>query len=420
MYQYRIIQQTGTALKRIVIAALVLLAALLLLELARLYALLNRLHPIAGWTCLGVFALAACYGAWRWFTFVNDHDTLDADELPPPEAAKPDDLRNHCRYLARVLRRLSRNGYLTDEHQRVARQTAYDLDETLAHRPTIEDLTRAIINAEQRVIADLHAHLDTHAQAMIRDKTIAVVADVTQPPFPVVNSLVVLYHEITITAAITGVYVSTPALTEYAKVLRDIWQVMTRGDFIRIGQALFAGVYANCPPMGRGVEDLGQAISCIWLTRSVSHAASQRCKTLRRWTVPAAIADMDAHCQQTLAETRETLIADILPLLRTAFHHKVPRADGEAPTFISNLVTGITKAVDIVIASHKTQPLAETFQRTRRTEHGTNLDLQPGYVVHRERSRRRRSGHGHTTNSLRRLLRTIAQRIKYTSRHPRS
>ncbi len=418
MYQYRIIQRSSIALWRVLVIIAILLAAIIVLELVKLYGLFHRLHPIAAWCYAGILVLTALATLVRLGGFLHDHDTLNADDVPQPDRARHKDLVVHCRYLARSLKRLSSSVYLNEDQQRLARQTAYDIEEMLGHHPLLEDLTRAIVNAEQRVFADLHAHLDTHARAMARDKMSAIVADFIQPPFPVVHAAVVIYHEITIIAAITGVYVSEPALIEYFTVLRDVWRVMTRGDFIRIGQSLFAGVYANCPPMGGAIEDLGGAISCIWITQSVSQAAMHRCKALRFWSLAEAISAMDAQCHEALTATREVLIKDALPIMRTAFHHKVPRTEGESPAFMSNLVSGITKAVDIVINTHKTLPVLDTVQRARRTEHGQELDLETGYVVVRERSRRRRSGHG-SGGGIMRIFRTIAQRLKYSTRYPR-
>lgn len=419
MYQYRIIQRAADAVRRGFIIVGLLLGAALALELVRAYAILQRIHPFAGWAYLAVLAVCAVYGLWRLLGFLQDHDTLHPADLPPPDQARHKDLVAHCRSLARRLRRMSRSVYLEEEQQRFARQTAYDIQEMLDHHPLLEDLTRAIVHTEQKVIADLHAHLDAHAQAMTRDKMAAIVADVIQPPFPVVNAAVVFYHEVTLCAAITGVYVSEPALTEYWTVLRDTWRVMTRGDFIRIGQSLFAGVYANCPPMGTAVEDLGHATACIWLTESVAEATALRCKTIRRWDVPTAIAAMDARCHVALTATRDILIKDVLPIMKTAFHHKVPRTEGESPTFMSNLITGITKSFDIVVNTLKTTPIPEAVQNSRRTEHGASLDLESGYVVVRHKGRRRRSGHGSGVGGLTRIFRTISQRLKYTTRYPR-
>lgn len=418
MYQYRIIQRTTDALRRLGLVIALLLTVAIGLELIRAYAIFHRIHPVVAWVYAGVLLLAVLFGLWRLLGYLHDHDALFPADLPPAERARHKDLVAHCRYLARYLKRLSGSVYLGEEQQRLARQTAYDMEEMLAHHPLLEDLTRAIVNAEQKVIADLHTHLDGHARDMTRDKMTAIVADVIQPPFPVVNAVVVFYHEVTICAAVTGVYLSEPSLHEYWTVLRDTWRVMTRGDFIRIGQSLFAGVYANCPPMGGAVEDLGQATACIWLTESIAQATALRCRTTRRWRAGDAIAAMDAHCAQSLSATRDVLIKDVLPLMKTAFHHKVPRTEGESPTFMSNLIGGITKSFDIVINNLKTTPLPESVQKTRRTEHGSDLNLETGYVVMRHRSRRRRSGHG-SGGGIFRVFRTISQRLKYSSRYPR-
>lgn len=418
MYQYRVIYRIGVALRRTFIVVGFLLGLFITMEVLRLAAMFHRLHPIAALVFAGIMGLFSIYGIWRILAFIHDHDTLHPDELPRPENARHKDLVSHCRHLVRVLRRLAQNGYLSEDQQMIARKNAYEIEELLHAHPLIEDLTRAIVTAEQKVIDDLYLELDKHAEAMARDKMKATVADVIQPPFPVINAAVVFYHQFTLSTAIAGVYVSEPALFEYGIILRDVWRVMTRGDFIRIGQSLFSGVYANCPPMGSAIDDLGQAISCIWLTQSVAEATMHRTKSLRVWHLEDAIAAMDARCHAGLAITRDALIKDVMPILKTAFHHKVPRGEDESPVFMSNLITGITKSVDAVIATLKTVPIEQTVQVARRTSDG-ELDIEGGYVVLRQRSKRRRSGGRSNVGSIRKIFRTISQRIKYSSRYPR-
>lgn len=419
MYQYRVFRRIGRAVQRTALAVGVLIAALLAFEAMKLFFYLHRVHPYAAWSYLGVFCIAALYAFFRGLGFLHDHGTLLPDELPAPERARHRDLVARCRFLSLYLKRLSHNVLLTEDEQAKARQAAYDIDDTLGAHPLLEDLARAIAKSEGQTIPALQANLDEEAAAIARDKMAAVVADVIQPPFPVVNALVVFYHQFTLTTSLTGVYVSEPALFEYAIVLRDTWRVMTRGDFIRIGQDLFAGVYANCPPMGKAIEDLGQAISCIWLTQSVATAATLRSRTTRTWHTSEAIASMDARCYDSLSVTRDALINDVLPMLRTAFHHKVPRGADESPVFLSNLVAGITRAVDAVVHGMKATPIEQTVQKNRRPALAEEGDFMPPMVMVRHTSRRRRSGHG-KRGGIFGVFRTLSQRLKYGSRYPRN
>lgn len=419
MYQYRVFRRIGKALQRTLQILALLVGALLVFEAMKLFFYLHRVHPYVAWGYLGALGLAAIYGIFRGLGFLHDHGTLWPDELPLPEQARHKDLVARCRFLSLYLKRLSHNVLLDEAQQTTARQAAYDIDDALGAHPLLEDLTRAIARAEGQIIPELHQRLDAEARAITRDKMVAVVADVIQPPFPVVNALVVFYHQFTLSTSITGVYVSEPALFEYAMVLRDTWRVMTRGDFIRLGQDLFAGVYANCPPMGKAVEDLGQAITCIWLTQSVATAATLRARTTRAWHTSDAIAAMDARCYDSLTVTRDALIKDVLPMLRTAFHHKVPRGADESPVFLSNLVAGITRAVDAVVQGLKATPIQETVQKARRPVPAEETDRPAEMILVRHTSRRRRSGHGHGGGMFR-VFRTLSQRLKYGSRYPRN
>lgn len=420
MYQYRIFRRVGVTLWRIALGIGAIIAFTVAVDLVRLYGLLARIHPIVAWCYAGLLGAVSVVLLWKFVSFRQDHRALHPRPLPPADEARHKDLVTHCRHLAMVLRRLSRNACLNEEQQRLALQTAYDTEEPLGHHPLLEDLHMSIGKADA-TLATLWATLDEQARAVTRDKMKAVVADVIHPPFPVVNAVVVLYHQFTLTTSLTGIYVTSPALLEYWIVLRDVWRVMTRGDFIRVGQALFSGVYANCPPMGKAIEDLGQAISSIWLAQSTAQATLDRCKATRGWDVEGAIALMDSKCMASLVTTRDVLIRDILPMLKTAFHHKVPRGSDESPTFLSTLVQGITRAVDTVIHGWQAAPIAETVQNTRRA-----AAPMPGEVpAHgelqrvRRRSRRHRSGHA-KGNGLSRILRNLSQKFRYGSRYPRS
>ena len=418
MYQYRVFRRTGLALQRVLLVVLALFGFSLTVDVVRLFTVLYRVHPFAAYAFAGMLALLGIAVLWKLASYRNSYRALHPVPVPPREVARHKDLVAHCRHLAMVLRRLSGNACLDEAQQRMALQVAYDMDESLAHHPLFEDLHLAI-NKGDAALAELYATLDAHAASITRDKLKAVVADVIHPPFPVVNAVVVAYHQFTLTTALTGVYVTQPALVEYWIVLRDVWQVMTRGDFIRVGQSLFSGVYANCPPMGKAIEDLGQAISSIWLAQSTTRAVLDRCKATRSWSVEEAIARMDASCMEALVATREALIRDVLPMLRTAFHHKVPRGADESPTFLSTLIQGITRAVDNVIHGWKTAPISEAVRTARRDAATFPSESPPAEVIRlRRRSHRHRSGHTKGGLGIARVFRTVSQKLRYGSRYP--
>ncbi|HMP75675.1 MAG TPA: hypothetical protein PKE12_05190 [Kiritimatiellia bacterium] len=355
-------------------AAAVFLAFMLLLfmavELSSLAMLLHRLHPHAPRWFLALIAVGLLVATIRILLWRAQAKSLHAPALPPPATATYRDLKTFVQHLILVLKRAAAHPGLPAELARTTRQRAYDLESTLGAHPLLDDLRRDIGRTENETWQRLIEHLDQEAIAFARYKMHAVVRDAIEPPFPVVHPALTMYHQFTLVSCIVDCYVTRPSLIEYATVLRDVWRVMSGGEYFRIGQRLFEGIYRNSPPLGPAAEDLGQALSVIWLTWNTAQAAMHRCRHFGAWTVDGAIKHLDSLTIDSLLVTRDTLIRDVLPLIKLRLRHSVGPAVADAAGFTEGVMDGIVKAVDGVIQGFRAQGPLEAVEHSRRSLHG--------------------------------------------------
>lgn len=366
---YPVTRALWRAIKLLALLAGIILAFLVAIELARLLLLLRRFNPIAMYGFIGLLAAGTAYLAIRYWLWRTRWNTLFAPPVPQPTATFSD-LKAFVRHLIALLKRTAAHPHLSPEQARATRQRAYDLDSMLGAHPLLDDLRRGISRAESETWNPLIEHLDKEAIEFARYKMQAVVRDAVEPPFPIVHPALILYHQFTMVSCIVDCYLTRPSLAEYGIVARDVWQVMTGGEYFRIGQRLFEGIYRNSPPLGPAAEDLGQALSVIWLTWTTAQAAMHRCRHFGAWTVEQAIAHLDHLMIESLLVTRDTLIRDVLPILKLRLRHSVGPAVADAAGFSEEVMEGIVKSVDGVIQGLRAQAPEETAQHSRRSLHG--------------------------------------------------
>jgi len=362
MYQYRIFNRLGTCLYTIVLVGIALVSFSLILEFVRLFLILRRLNPIIMYGAIIITAIALLVVAARLVRWLRIN-TLTARGFNVKGSASHADLKRYCRFLISYAKRLASHRLLSDQQASFITQKSHDLTEAINHHPLNDDLQRAILSARDGVIGPTFHYLDGIKDQLTESKARAAIQDLYQPPFPVVPSLVVFYHQFTLISEITDTYIPRPSLREYLRVIRDVWEVMTKGDFIRYGQRLFSGLNANPYSLGRAGEDLGQAFSIIWLTHAVSRVATQRCCTLHDWDLRYAIRDMQGSIIPCLTRTRDTLLNDALPMLKTRIRHYTP-VDHDPAIFVEEIASTFIKSVDAVVlsltATEKNSPAQQT------------------------------------------------------------
>ena len=404
------------AIRIALVTSLSLLALVVVGELGRMAAMLHRVHPIAAW----VFVAAALLGL-SILALVLANRWLSAHVITPPEgpedgASSHRDLVTCNRFMIARLKVLADNPLFTPEQQKHLRQTAYQIDEQLGHHPMRDDLIRGIERTRADTLAPAHAILRARAEEFARERMRRVVQDDIEPPFPTHRLVSIYGHQFMMLTRIIDLYSPGAGLFEYFHIIRDVWGVIYSGRFLKLGQTLFAGVYANSPPLGHTAATLGSALTTVWMTRVLSRACMLRCEETRAWSSARAAQDLDACMLDLLADSKECLLQDVLPLLKLTLRHHAPAGVSDVTAFSSAAVEGLARALDAAVKAHKAQPSAVIA--ARRTFAGEEAAALPAPIeephTHGRRARRSRNRHG-----LFRVFYVFGQRLKYSARRPR-
>lgn len=413
-YHYPVFDELVRVLRRIATGAAIVLAVVAAFHTVILLILLHRVHPVAAWAAPLILSIAAAAWALRAASRRRDRDQLFPPD-PVSNSAAHDHLLDACDHLRRRLIRMSHLPYLDDAERHAARQRAYDIEGLFGSHPLAEDLVRAAEQATTETLAPLLAKARERAIEFTHFKIKCAVDDHVEPAFPVFAPAVVLYHQLTLITTIADTYLYRPTLGEYMSVLRDTWDVIRTGAFLRVGQRLFEGVYVNSPPMGGAADDLGMAISITWLTWNNAQAAMDRCEALAPWRVDAAVSQLDARMAESLTITRDTLIRDVLPVLKLRIRHSLPPGSTEVASFTDSVVQSVARSVDSIVQGLRSQPPVRATAAARRPPPAAVPQTpDPDHASRGRRRRRRRRGRGGFWSSLFR----IGQRVKYETRGP--
>ena len=429
MYQYRIISRLANRTIRIAWIAASLVMLFLLLELLYLILIFKQSQPwIAGGLVLAVVA-GAGFLALRQHVYRRDHRILTARGLRLGSDPGHAQLARHLKHLIHCIKRLTQSRLLTEEQTALIRQKAHDQERLFHHHPLRDDLERAIIEARNGILRPTFSTLGVFSAQVTRSKALAVIQDLYQPPFPILSPLVVTYHQITLISEIADIFIPNPSLREYIRVIGDVWQVMTKGDFIRFGQRLFNGINSNNYALGRAGEDLGMATSLVWLTHATAQAAAHRCCTLHDWRLDAAIDDMNEHLAPCLESTRHSLLQDALPVLKKRIRHYAP-VNMDAETYVEEISVTFIKSVEAVVLALSAATARPVIARhtspglviANQTEPlPLEAPMTPDSATSPERRRRRRHRRRHQSESTTRLGRLLdrVMRIGTGPRHGR-
>ncbi|HPF98858.1 MAG TPA: YcjF family protein [Kiritimatiellia bacterium] len=391
-------------------------------ELARLYMLFYRIHPIAGWTYAAILGLGFLYVlvraivAWR---------SIPRALTPPPrpDLDHPDHkaMLAYSRYLARFLRRMGRNTHLPQEARSFAREKAADIADTLSAHPLNDDLVRTIQKTENEVIAPLLQSLDELAAGEVRKSVRDVMLGVTFSPYPSVDLLVVLYRNTAMVLRVSRIYRARPSPREELTILRDIMTTVAAVNFLNISRKLMESLLSQIPFIGGVADDIAQGIGAGLLTSVTGHAAMDRSGAFRGWNREEEIQSLGSKTAGFLKDVKDMFTKDLLPDLKPRICAVATPAQADAPGFWEKVIRGVAAAVDatartldfIVIkpATASVQGVATAGAFVTRSVADAGSSIARG-AKHAGRSSRRH---------ISRVLQTFGQRIKYTflSRHPK-
>lgn len=384
-------------------------------ELARLYMLFHRIHPIAGWTYAAIVGLGFLYVlvrgvvAWR---------SIPRALTPPPrpnlEDPDHDAMADYCGYLARYLRRMGRNPHLPEQARSFAREKAADIDGTLSAHPLNDDLVRTIQQTENDVVAPLLLSLDDLAAVEVRKSVRDVMLGVTFSPYPSVDLLVVLYRNTAMVLRVSRIYRARPSPREELLILRDIMTTVAAVNFLNISRKLMESLLSQIPFIGRVADDIAQGIGAGLLTSVTGHAAVDRCGAFRGWNREEEIRSLGSKTAGFLKDVKDMFTKDLLPDLKTRICAAAPPEESDAPGFWDKVTRGVAAAVDatartldfIVIkpVEASVQGVATAGAFVTRSVADAGSSIARG-ARHAGRSSRHR---------LSRVLGTFGQRIKYT------
>ncbi|MGA1193681.1 MAG: hypothetical protein ACO3ZG_04790 [Kiritimatiellia bacterium] len=347
MYQYRIVDH-AISKARVALAAFAVFSFLLLGSVIfnLFFSLLDydlTLANIFGGVCIAALLLA-----WRYLRRQRrSMRILDACDIETDEDSRQTELVAHLKHLIFCIRRLSTQRLLGPTQTKEMLRQSLELQQSLQHHPLRDDLIRGIDTAWERIIQPAHEQLDAINRQVTRAKVVAAAQDIYQPPFPLFPPLVALYHQATLISEITDLYLPQPSMREYLRIMRDTWQVMTKGDFVRMGQQLFLGIEAR-HHLGPAGKDIGQAVSLAWVIRCSARAATLRCSVFNDWSLSDCINEMNEYiATEGIKDLHQSLIEDLKPVLLPVIRRHAPLAPGVDAVAVANETwTTLIKALE--------------------------------------------------------------------------
>lgn len=410
MYQYRLFDRAW-ALARVVAAVIAVFSFLLLgsviynlfFSLLHISTLLANLF---GGACIVAFLLLK-----RWIK--RQRRTLlilDAHDIETADDSSQSELITHLKHLIFCIRRLASQRLLGPAQSKDMLRQALELEQSLHHHPLRDDLQRGIQTARENIIEPAHEQLDAINRQITRAKIVAVAQDIYQPPFPVFPPVVALYHQVTLISEIVDLYLPQPSMREYLRVMRDTWQVMTKGDFVRMGQQLSLGIEAR-HHLGPAGQDISQAVSLAWIIHSAARIATRRCCVLHDWSLRSAIAEMGAYSvPEGIKTLHQSLLEDLKPVLLPVIKRHAPAGPGLDPGIMagetwSTLIKAFEATMQTLILEAERQRAAAYRPQAASSESPSSPALPEGPPPRLRRNKRRKS-RGSTLQRFKTWLRT--------------
>ena len=344
MHQYRIFRKLSLFASRAIIAIAALSVAFVAAELARLYLLLRRIHPVLANICLGIGLLVMIILVVRFFIARRHHGMLRARNLRLGDQSTHKHRIKLLQHLVDCGKRLANQRLIPREQSKSILQICHDLEDLLHHHPLNDDLDRATRTAREKMIAPLFATLDEISIKITRSKALAVIEDTYYPPLPLFTPVVVFYHVFTLISEITDIYLPRPSLLEYVRVMQDVWSVMNKGHFARKGRHYFSAIEQAKPSVI--TDDLSHAFSLVWLIHVVASIATQRCRTLHDWNLNDAVEEMNSELINCLRLTCNSFTQGAIPMLKKRMHRYAPAADLEAKSFAEDVTASVTRSLE--------------------------------------------------------------------------
>lgn len=396
---------------KIFITAGVILSVIFLAELARIFLLFYRIHPVFGLGFAGLLAMLVLILLWHLLAARRRNPpVLVAPPLPDLDEATHAEMKAYCLYLGGYLDRLASNANLDEPSRSAAREQVLYIKDVLGAHPLNDDLRMTIRKTEGDVIAPLLEKLGEQSSREVRRCVRDVMIGVTLSPYPSMDLVIVIYRNLAMATRVISIYRSRPAIREQLMILRDIFLVVATVNFLNLNRKLLENLFSQVPIVGRFIDDIGQGVGAGILTSVAGHAAMDRCAAFRGWDRADEVASLGARSTQFLVDVRLMFTRDLLPELKNRIRADVPAEKAEEPGFWDAIERGINSAVDLTAKgwdSFVVKPAVAGVQGVGAIARGV---VRGGSTVVRASARgSRTAAHG-----AGRLVRTVFDRVKYT------
>lgn len=292
----------------------VLLSFFAFIEILRAYQTLYDLHPIAGYTFVGIIAAGLIWLAvYLIKTLASQPPVLVPPHIGDRQTATPRSIKRYAKYLVKYMTRLSSNRYLPTEEQETVAAAMNKLSSAVNSGKSSDALTEEVTTAQDQTIGPALKTLDRQAEKEIRSCVAVVMAGVTLSPYKAADLMIVVYRNIVMASRIMKIYNSRPRLREQLKIAADIIAVVATVNYINMGKNLIEGLASHAPLIGKYSDDIAQGIGAGFMTSVVGHAAIQRCKAFKGFDRTSAAEKLKSKAAHFYEDVRDMFKKDILP-----------------------------------------------------------------------------------------------------------
>ena len=275
-------------IERIVVVIGVLLTFFAVLEVLRAYQTLHNFHPWAGYAFIFIICNLIGYLIWQIRKIFQFPSILIAPELPKEGEITRDQQQAYIKYLLIVFDRFSRNSIIQQDSSidtTELAETGMNLNNVSLNsqefRAKIEDI-------ETRQIKPILEKLDKTAENIVSDNVGIVTLGTALSPYKSFDIYIVLIRNVRMVNNIIKIYRTRPTLKETFKVFYDIARVVTAINLLNATDQIWAGIGRHIPILGRWGEAAAEGIFSGLLTSVSGHAAIDRCRTYKYWSVDEA------------------------------------------------------------------------------------------------------------------------------------
>lgn len=392
---------------RITLIAGIFISIIAILEVLRGFSFLYRIHPVAGWAfALFILALAVYVFIFFFRYWLRLPKALTPPPLPDhlPDASF-NHLRDYSRYLIRYMQRLLTNPLLKPDDLSALNAAIAGIQDVLSAHPLRDDLIREIKTTESTAIIPILEHLEQQANEEVRHSVRDIMLGVSLSPYHSMDLLIVLYRNAVMVLRIAELFDGRPQKTEQALILRDTLRTVVAVNILHMGRTLIEGLFANVPLIGRVMDDISQGLGAGLLTSATGHAAILRCAAFRPWKRDQAVSSIAGQSRVFFNDVKNIFTQDVFPHLKTRISLSAAMpTNTDDPGFWNTLLQGIATSVDNTISTMDALLVQPAVAGTRSATRAGTAAI-----------RVTRTAGTQTYRGVTRILRTFAQRVKYTS-----